>query len=120
MGLSVPYCCSNSISSENTCKDDMPIRQIEAGQCTVKQIETEQDEAQKTMFKIPSSLARMYLPAYLINPSPTAILHSNKTENQERNRKRREELDIERKLRWAAGEDRARMRYRMNTHPKGI
>lgn len=63
---------------------------------------------------------RMYLPAYLISPSPTAILQSSNTENQNRNRSRREEVDIAMNDRRAAGEERARMRYRMNTHPRGI
>jgi hypothetical protein len=47
-------------------------------------------------------------------------LQSSRTENQKKKRSRREEEDIARKDRWAAGEDRASIRYRMNTHPKGI
>ena len=47
-------------------------------------------------------------------------MQRSKTENQKRKRSTREELDIARKDRCAAGEDRARMRYLMNTHPRGI
>jgi hypothetical protein len=100
-----------------------PLRHIQqltiSQQCTLTYSGREQDRARNVRFKVYAA-KRTYLPAYLIKPRPTAILQSSRTENQKRKRSKREEEDMARNDRWAAGEDRASMRYRMNTHPKGI
>ena len=55
-----------------------------------------------------------------MSPSPTVILQMTANVNQNNASSIKYMEDLDEKYLIAAGEERARMRYRMNTHPRGI
>ena len=55
-----------------------------------------------------------------MSPKPTAILQITNIENQNMKTRRSAGCDIDEKQPCAAGDDKARIKYRIKTHPNGI